>query len=255
MQRRKEAWCKDHKPRPVCDSNLKLATRSLRLRAFTLKSVVDPPVRKNPLAELLRLPLSSRCGVVSPLPPRRRKPIVKKLSLILLSFIPAVPAGFLVYLMIRAMTLKHVWDKTALWVIICLTVVIAALVAIVPPLYAIAFYTGQSKSDEDVPGEEGGLAEAVEEAESDKGETAEVDAEAEEFPEEDLDAFEGEEVADAEEMADDFEPADTGSEFDLDDDGVAQSDTDDFDLGSADNFEEIEELEEEAPKPKKKKKK
>lgn len=182
---------------------------------------------------------------------------MKKLSLILLSFIPAVPAGFLVYLMIRAMTLKHVWDKTALWVIICLTVVIAALVAIVPPLYAIAFYTGQPKTDEDVPGEEGNVAEAAEEAESDEGEAAETEAEAEaeEFPEEDLDAFEGEEVADAEEMADDFEPADTGSEFDLDEDGVAQSDTDDFDLGSADDFEEIEELEEEAPKPKKKKKK
>ena len=174
---------------------------------------------------------------------------MKKLSLILLSFIAAVPAGFLVYLMIRAMTLKHVWDKTALWLIICLTAVIAALVAVVPPLYAIAFYTGLPKPDEDTPAEDGEVAEAVE---SDDGEVTEAE---EEFPQEDLDAFEGEEVPEADELGDDFEQADTGSEFDLDEDGVEQSDTDDFDLGPADDFEEIEELEEEAPKPKKKKKK
>ena len=210
--------------------------QSLFINLYSPNSaVVDPPVLENPLAELVGLPLSSRRGEgFRPIRTRCRKPILKKLSLILLSFIPAVPAGFLVYLMIRAMTLKHVWDKTALWLIICLTVVVAALVAIVPPLYAIAFYSGQPKSDEDVPAEEGEAAEDAEAGEAEDAEAAEAETEteAEEFPEEDLDAFEGQEVGEAEEMADDFEPADTGSEFDLDDDdGVAKSDTDDFDLG------------------------
>jgi hypothetical protein len=173
-------------------------------------------------------------------------PIVKKLSLIFLSFIAALPAGYLVYLMIRAMTLKHVWDKTALWIIICITAVIAALVAIVPPLYAIAFYTGHTKPDVDTPSDEGEVGDAAgaEDVETEDGEAAE----AEEFPEEDLDAFEGQE------LADDDESVDSGSEFDLDEDEVAQAETGDFEL-SADDFEEIEELEEEAPKAKKKKKK
>jgi len=52
---------------------------------------------------------------------------------------------------------------------------------------------------------------------------------------------------------DDFETADTGSEFDLDEDDVAQAETAEFAI--ADDFDEIEDFEEEEEAPKKKPKK
>ena len=174
---------------------------------------------------------------------------MKKINLIFLSLVAAIPAGYLVYLMVMALTLKHIWDKKILGGMVVTTAFFALLVAVWPPIYAIAFYTEKPKGDEDEPPAEG-----------DAVEVADGEAEAEEFPEEDLDAFEGQEAAEADELADDdFETADAGSEFDLEEDEVAQAETAEFAI--ADDFEEIEDLEEdfveEAPKkkPKKKKKK
>ena len=170
---------------------------------------------------------------------------MKKINLILLSLVAAIPAGYLVYLMVMALTLKHIWDKKILGGMVVTTAFFALLVAVWPPIYAIAFYTEKPKEDEDEPPVDGEVSKA------------EGEAEAEEFPEEDLDAFEGQEVAEADELADDdFETADAGSEFDLEDD-VPQAETAEFAI--ADDFEEIEDLEEdfveEAPKKKPKKKK
>ena len=176
---------------------------------------------------------------------------MKKISLILLSLVAAIPAGYLVYLMVMALTLKHIWDKKMLGGMVVVTAFFALLVAVWPPIYAIAFYTDKSKGAADEPAADGGSSDAVEVAGS-------SDAEGEEFHQEDLDTFEGEEVAESEDFDgdDDFEAVDNGSEFDLDEDDVAQAETAEFAI--ADDFEEIEDLEEEeeAPKktPKKKKK-
>lgn len=156
----------------------------------------------------------------------------------------AVPAGYLVYLMVMALTLKHIWDKKALGGLVLVTAFAAGLVALWPLIYALAFYADKPKAEADEIAADPGSSDSVEAAED-------VEEEEESFPEEDLDAFEGQEVSNSDD--DDFDTADSGSEFDLDDDDVAQAETAEFEI--ADDFEEIEDLEEEAPKKKPKKKK
>lgn len=180
---------------------------------------------------------------------------MKKFNLILLTLIGAVPAGYLVYLMVLALTLKHIWTKPLMGGMVVFAGVIGLIVAVWPPLYAIAFYRGPAKSD-DEPAE---AAEALDDAES----AEEAEEEPEDFPEEDIDAFEGEETSGDDEDAE-FKPAETGTEFDLDEaesvEDFEQEETGDFQLDDdealedLDSFEDLEEEEEEAPKTKKKKK-
>ena len=183
----------------------------------------------------------------------RRKCIVKKINLILLSLMAAVPAGYLVYLMVMALTLKHIWDKKVLGGLVVVTAFAAVLVALWPLIYALAFYADKPKAEADEPAAGTGSSDAVETV----GEGS--DGEAQEFHQEDLDAFDGQEipVSDDDEFGgdDDFEAVESGSEFDLDEDDVAQAETAEFAI--ADDFDEIEDFEdeEEAPKKKPKKKK
>ena len=59
----------------------------------------------------------------------------------------AIPAGYLVYLMVMALTLKHIWDKKALGGLVLATAVFALLVAVWPLIYAIAFYADKPKAE------------------------------------------------------------------------------------------------------------
>lgn len=169
---------------------------------------------------------------------------MKKLNLILLSLVAAIPAGFLVYSLVMAMTLKHVWEKKPLIGIILSAGVAALIVAIWPPLYAIAWYSGgPTKADEEAGDGEADEAEAVEEADAEEAEEADGFAQ-EEIPE-DLDELKGKSSGD-------------DDDFDMSDDDISAAETGDFDLGDSEfedlgDFEEEEELEE-APKKKKKKK-
>ncbi len=180
---------------------------------------------------------------------------MKKISLIGLSLVAAIPAGVLVYLLVMALTLKQIWNKQLLGVMVVFTAVIALVVAVWPPIYAIAFYTEKSKEDDEEKAE-GEAALAVDDAE-----VADAD-EVEEFPDEDLEDFD----ADAEEVEaedagteevdhDDFHAAETGSEFDLEEEEIEQVETSDFQLGDDEVAEELEEFEEEEVHPKKNKKK
>jgi len=187
--------------------------------------------------------------------PTRRKSIVKKLSLILVSLIAAVPSGYLVYLLVSALTLKHIWDKKFLaWFILLAAGLIAGLTAWYL-VWIIGWYSDKAEASSDEEAGEAGEPLAAEEAEeaatvdeADEVEAAEAD---EAVGDEDFESSDAMEAHDA----DDFEPAEAGSEFDLPDDDVVQTDTDDFQLDAADDFEEIEDLEEEEEAPKKKKKK
>ena len=176
---------------------------------------------------------------------------MKKINLILLSLMAAVPAGYLVYLMVMALTLKHIWDKKVLGGLVVVTAFAAALVALWPLIYALAFYADKPKAEADEPATDAGSSDAIDA-------DADSDNEEKEFHQEDLDAFEGQEVpaSDDDEFGgdDDFEAVESGSEFDLDEDDVAQAETAEFAI--ADDFDEIEDFEEEeAPKKKPKKKK
>jgi hypothetical protein len=181
---------------------------------------------------------------------------VKKLNLIGLSLVAAIPAGFLVYLLVMALTLKQIWNKQLLGVMVVVTAVIALVVALWPPIYAIAFYTEKSNEDDEEKAEgEAALA-------ADDAEVADAD-EAEEFPQQDLEAFDGEAAeVEAEEVGteevdhEDFHAAETGSEFDLDEE-IEQVETTDFELDAAEaeELEELEEEDEEKPPQKNKKKK
>lgn len=163
----------------------------------------------------------------------------------------AVPAGYLVYLMVMALTLKHIWDKKALGVMVVVTGVAALLVAVWPLVYAIAFYADKPKPEGSEPAADGAASAAVDAAEEGS------DGEAKEFHQEDLNAFEGQEVPDSDEDDfggdDDFDAVESGSEFDLDEDDVAQAETAEFAI--ADDFDEIEDFEDEEETPKKKPKK
>ncbi|GDY08696.1 hypothetical protein LBMAG52_21820 [Planctomycetia bacterium] len=182
---------------------------------------------------------------------------MRKLHLILLSLVAAVPGGVLCYLLGSVLTIpRHdLWNKPLLGGTVVATGLLVLLLAVVwPLLYAAAFYDDPNKDKKSEEVEAGEEAEAdAAEGEVETPETSRGDS----FEEEDLDAFEGEGINPGTEEADDFEEAAEGSEFDLDKESIDTAETADFDLGD-DEFAGLdveEEEEEEAPKKKAKKKK
>ncbi len=182
---------------------------------------------------------------------------MRKLHLILLSLVAAVPGGYLCYLLGTALTVpRHdLWNKPLLGIAVVSTGLLVLLAAVVwPLLYAVAFYDDPNK---------GKKAEEAEAGEDGEGVAAQIGVETpktprgDSFEEEDIDAFEREGIKpgnddDADEFAED-------SEFGVDDESIDTAETADFDLGD-DEFADLdmddeEEEEEEAPKKKAKKKK
>ena len=185
---------------------------------------------------------------------------MKKLHLILLSLVSAVPGGYLCYLLGTALALPRsdLWKKPLLGGAVVGTGLLVLLAAVVwPLLYAVAFYDDPNKNKPAVDGEGG-------EDEADAGELEDDTPKtprSESFEEDDVDVFDRDGVtAEADADADeDFEPDATGSEFDLEEESIESAETADFDLGD-DEFADLEieeevEEEEEAPKKKAKKKK
>ncbi len=179
---------------------------------------------------------------------------MRKLHLILLSLVAAVPGGYLCYLLGTALTVpRHdLWNKPLLGVAVVSTGLLVLLAAVVwPLLYAVAFYDdpNKGKKSEDAEAGEGVAAEAgVETSKTPRGDS---------FEEEDIDAFEREGIKPGADDGDEFEEASEGSEFDLDEESIDSAETADFDLGD-DEFADLEmedEEEEETPKKKAKKKK
>ncbi len=178
---------------------------------------------------------------------------MRKLHLILLSLVAAVPGGYLCYLLGTALTVpRHdLWNKPLLGIAVVSTGLLVLLAAVVwPLLYAVAFYDDPNKgkkSEEAEAGEDGeGVAAqaGVETPKTPRGES---------FEEEDIDAFEREGIKPGADEGDEFEEAAEGSEFDLDEESIDSAETADFDLGDdefADLDMEDEEEEEEAPKKK-----
>ena len=134
-----------------------------------------------------------------------------------------------------------------------LLVLLAAVVW--PLLYAVAFYDDPNKNKPPVDGEDAAPADELEE---DTPKTPRSES----FEEDDVDVFEREGVTAESEEAEndeDFEPAETGDEFDVEEESIESAETADFDLGD-DEFADLEieeevEEEEEVPKKKAKKKK
>lgn len=190
---------------------------------------------------------------------------MRKLHLILLSLVAAIPGGVLCYLLGSVLTIpRHdLWNKPLLGIAVVSTGLMVLVLGVVwPLLYAVAFYEDPfkgKKREKDEPAE--GEAESVATDEEEGDETPKTPR-SDSFEEEDIDAFEREGLtADTEEAdeVDDFEEAAEGSEFDLDEESIDTAETADFDLGDdefadLDMDEEVEE-EEEAPKKKAKKKK
>lgn len=184
---------------------------------------------------------------------------MRKLHLILLSLVAAVPGGVLCYLLGSVLTIpRHdLWNKPLLGIAVVSTgLMVLALGVVWPLLYAVAFYDDPNKvkkTEEAEAGEEGDADAADEDVEKPK--TPRGDS----FEEEDLDAFEHEDTKPGADDGDDFEEASEGSEFDVDDESIDTAETADFDLGDDEfadlDVEEDEEEEEEAPKKKAKKKK
>ena len=183
---------------------------------------------------------------------------MRKLHLILLSLVAAVPGGVLCYLLGSVLTIpRHdLWNKPLLGIAVVSTGLMVLLLAVVwPLLYAVAFYDDPNKgkkAEEAEAGEEGEAVDADGEAETAK--TPRGDS----FEEEDIDAFEREGIKPGAADGDEFEEASEGSEFDVDDESIDTAETADFDLGDdefADLDVEEDEEEEEAPKKKAKKKK
>jgi hypothetical protein len=170
---------------------------------------------------------------------------VKKLHLILLSLVSAIPGGYLCYLLGTALAMPRtdLWKKPLLGGTVVGTGLLVLLLAVVwPLLYAVAFYRGPEKSGEDEePAEADGDAE-IADAEDQEG-----------FEQEDIDVFEREGVSQNVEEADEFEAAAEGSEFDLEEDNFNSAETADFEALEDGDFEdmELEEEAEEAPKKKK----
>lgn len=184
---------------------------------------------------------------------------MRKLHLILLSLVAAVPGGVLCYLLGSVLTIpRHdLWNKPLLGIAVVSTGLMVLTLGIVWPLvYAAAFYDDPNKdkkAEKPEVDEEGDAdaAEGVEAAKTPRGDS---------FEEEDIDAFEREGIKPADDDDDDFEEASEGSEFDVDDESIDTAETADFDLGDdefadLDMDEDVEEEEEEAPKKKAKKKK
>ena len=183
---------------------------------------------------------------------------MKKLHLILLSLVSAVPGGYLCYLLGTALALPRsdLWKKPLLGGAVVGTGLLVLLAAVVwPLLYAVAFYDDPNKNKPAVDGEDAAAADELEE------DTPKIPR-SESFEEDDVDVFEREGVtAEAEEAEndEDFEPVETGDEFDVEEESIESAETADFDLGD-DEFADLEieeevEEEEEAPKKKAKKKK
>ncbi len=180
---------------------------------------------------------------------------MKKLHLILLSLVAAVPGSYLCYLLGTALALPRsdLWKKPLLGGAVVVTGLLVLLAAVVwPLLYAVAFYDDPNKNKPPVDGE--GDA-AVDELEEDTSKTPRSDS----FEDEDVDVFEREGVTAESEEDEDFESAEAGDEFDVEEESIESAETADFDLGD-DEFADLEmeeevEEEEEAPKKKAKKKK
>ena len=184
---------------------------------------------------------------------------MKKLHLILLSLVAAVPGGYLCYLLGTALTVPghDLWKKPLLGgTVVATGLLVLGLGIVWPLLYAVAFYDDPNKGKKD---EEPAAGEDVEGA-SDADVAAPKTPRGESFEDEDIDAFEREGVKPGDDDADEFEEVSEGSEFDVDEESIDTAETADFDLGD-DEFadldleEEPEEEEEEAPKKKAKKKK
>ena len=187
---------------------------------------------------------------------------MKKLHLILLSLVAAVPGSYLCYLLGTALALPRsdLWKKPLLGGAVVGTGLLVLLAAVVwPLLYAVAFYDDPNKNKPSVDGEGGEDEAAAGELEEDTPKTPRSES----FEEDDVDVFEREGVtAESEEAENDeeFETAEAGDEFDVEEESIESAETADFDLGD-DEFadlemeEEVEEEEEEAPKKKAKKKK
>ncbi len=182
---------------------------------------------------------------------------MRKLHLILLSLVAALPGGYLCYLLGTAMTVPghDLWKKPLFGGTVVATGLMVLVLAVVwPLLYAVAFYDdpnkGKKAKDAEADDEGEGVAD---EEEVEKTKTPRSES----FEDEDIDAFEREGAT--EDAVDDFEEASEGSEFDVDDESIDTAETADFDLGDDEfadlNVEEEEEEEEEAPKKKAKKKK
>lgn len=179
---------------------------------------------------------------------------MRKLHLILLSLVAAVPGGYLCYLLGTALTIPghDLWKKPLLGGTVVATGLMVLLLGIVwPLLYAVAFYDDPNKGKKEKASDE------AEAAASDEGEEAETPKtpRGESFEEEDIDVFEREGVKPGDDDGDDFEEASEGSEFDVDEESIDTAETADFDLGD-DEFADLDmDEEEEAPKKKAKKKK
>lgn len=184
---------------------------------------------------------------------------MRKLHLILLSLVSAIPGGYLCYLLGSVLTIpRHdLWNKPLLGGTVVATGLLVLLLAVVwPILYAVAFYDDPNKGkkiDDDEAGDDG-------ETTVDEDGESEKSARDDSFEEEDIDVFEREGVTPEDDEADEFEEDSEGSEFDLDEDSIDQAETADFDLGDdefadLDMDEEEAEEEEETPKKKSKKKK
>ena len=184
---------------------------------------------------------------------------MKKLHLILLSLVSAVPGGYLCYLLGTALALPRsdLWKKPLLGGAVLGTGLLVLLAAVVwPLLYAVAFYDDPNKNKPAVDGEGGEDEAGAGELEDDTSKTPRSES----FEEDDVDVFEREGVTAEAEEDEDFEPVEGGDEFDVEEESIESAETADFDLGD-DEFadldldEEVVEEEEEAPKKKAKKKK
>lgn len=171
--------------------------------------------------------------------------VVKKINLILLSLIAALPSGYLVYELARALTLSHIFEKKLLGGAVVATGIISLLAIVWPLVYALAFYNAPASASDPKSND-------TDDPTDTKKSAGRGDGEEEGFHEEDLDAFEGQEIP---ESSDDEEyEASDDDEFSVDDDQIEDIESADFDLGD-ESFEDIEDEEEEAPKAKAKKKK
>ena len=177
---------------------------------------------------------------------------MRKLHLILLSLVAAVPGSYLCYLLGTALTVpRHdLWNKPLLGIAVVSTGLLVLLAAVVwPLLYAVAFYDDPNKGKKSKEAEAG---------QDDEGVAAEAGDETPKIPrgdsfeEEDIDAFERESIKPGADEGDEFEVASEGSEFDLDEESIDSAETADFDLddefADRDMGDEVEE--EEAPKKK-----
>lgn len=185
-----------------------------------------------------------------------RKPTVKKLHLILLSLVAAVPGGYLCYLLGTALTVPghDLWKKPLLGgTVVATGLLVLGLGIVWPLLYAVAFYDDPNKGQKDEEPEAGEDVGAASDADVATPKSPRGDS----FEDEDIDAFERDGIKPGDD-ADEFAEVSESSEFDVDEESIDSAETADFDLGDdefADLEEDPEEEEEEAPKKKAKKKK